>query len=157
MYFAGQQRNYHRYGGRGIKIDSSWMNFANFVSDMFPSWKEGLTLDRIDNNGPYSKENCRWATKSEQMNNTRGNRMVKYQGKMISAKKLQELAPFPISPGTVLTRLDAGWSPEKILSTPVDEKLSRSKKPAGPSNDFEYSMSAHYFHPEDATFSPPTN
>ena len=59
---------YHRYGGRGIYYDISWENFENFLSDMGER-PEGKTLDRINTNGNYNKENCRWATTQEQQQN----------------------------------------------------------------------------------------
>jgi len=71
---------YHNYGGRGIKYDSKWETIEGFKSDMEESFKKGLTLDRIDNNGNYCKENCRWATRKEQCNNMRKNILIEYNG-----------------------------------------------------------------------------
>lgn len=61
-------KTYDRYGGRGIKYDESWSKFENFMADMGIR-PEGLTLDRIDNNGNYQKSNCRWVTHKENCNN----------------------------------------------------------------------------------------
>lgn len=59
---------YHRYGGRGIVYDSTWEKFENFLKDMGPR-PTGYTLDRIDNNGNYCKENCKWSSAKEQQLN----------------------------------------------------------------------------------------
>ena len=68
--------HYKNYGGRGIKVCPEWDDFAVFMRDVGVSWVDGLTLDRIDNFGPYAAWNCRWATRREQQNNMRTNRIV---------------------------------------------------------------------------------
>jgi hypothetical protein len=67
--------SYRNYGGRGIKVCDRWMKFENFYEDMGEK-PDGRSLDRIDNDGNYCKENCRWATRVEQNNNQRTNTVV---------------------------------------------------------------------------------
>lgn len=62
---------YLHYGGRGIKYSSNWETIEGFAADMLETWGEGLTLERIDVNGDYCKENCIWATMSTQLHNRR--------------------------------------------------------------------------------------
>ena len=81
-------RNYHLYGGRGIKVHDDWKNPDSYLN--FKEWsinhgyKEGLTLDRINVNGDYEPNNCRWITQQEQMNNTRRNINISYHGETLN-------------------------------------------------------------------------
>lgn len=66
-----KNKAYSNYGERGIKVCDEWNDVENFIRDMYPSYIDGLTIDRINPNGNYEKDNCRWATKTTQARNTR--------------------------------------------------------------------------------------
>lgn len=88
---------YKNYGGRGISICSRWKRFDNFVTDMGERPGEDYSIDRIDNNGNYEPENCRWATKVEQCNNTRRNKFYFYKGEMRTIATISRMAGLPYS------------------------------------------------------------
>jgi hypothetical protein len=76
-----KDKHYNYYGGRGITVCNEWkISFRNFLADMGLKPSSLYSLDRIDNNGNYCKENCRWATKTEQVYNRRNTLKVKYKG-----------------------------------------------------------------------------
>lgn len=106
--------SYPIYGGRGIKC--LWVNADEFLADMYPSYKEGLTIERINNDGNYSKENCRWATRTEQANNRRTSRFLTFDGQTKTIAQWGEKTG--ISQTLILGRINSGWSIERALKTP---------------------------------------
>lgn len=116
------RKDYPRYGGRGISVCDRWMSsFDAFLSDMGirPS---GMSIDRIDTNGNYEPSNCRWATLKEQARNHSRNHNVTIGG--VSKCIAQWIEEFGISSGTVSSRMQRGWPPEKALTTPVDARFN---------------------------------
>lgn len=110
---------YHSYGKRGITICTEWEDFRNFYMDMGDRPK-GMTLDRIDNDGNYCKENCRWATHSEQQVNKR-KRLVEYKGEKKSINEWAKI--LSIHPTTLWNRVVTyRWSARKAFETPIQKK-----------------------------------
>jgi len=83
-------QSYKDYGGRGIKSYKRWDKFENFLEDMNHPSSKDLSLDRIDNNKGYYKENCRWATIIEQNNNSRHNRYFYIDNEKLTMKQVSE-------------------------------------------------------------------
>ena len=106
-------KDYKNYGGRGITICPEWLTFENFYNDMGKR-PIGLSIDRINNNGNYCKENCHWATIEEQANNKRTNHLITYQGKTQTLAQWEK--ELEISRGIIRGRLKLGWSVEKALT-----------------------------------------
>jgi len=72
---------YDRYGGRGIRICDEWYDFETFKDwALSHGYESGLSIDRVDNNGNYCPENCRWADRIVQANNKSNNRLITYNG-----------------------------------------------------------------------------
>lgn len=107
--------SYPRYGGRGIKVCDRWKNsFLNFLEDMGER-PEKKSIDRIDNNENYCKENCRWSTSIDQSKNTRRNNYLEAFGKkMIIGDWAKELG---IQSATIRKRIRRGLSLEDSLIT----------------------------------------
>jgi hypothetical protein len=110
-----KDKNYNNYGGRGIEVE--WVNFNEFRDDMYNSYLKhremfgarNTSIDRIDNNGNYSKENCQWATIQVQNNNKRSNNRITFNGE---------------------TKTVAEWSRELGIKRPtLSKRLNRMKYP----------------------------
>jgi hypothetical protein len=111
-----RNQSWKNYGGRGISVSESWRSFDNFAADMHANYAPGLTLERIDNDGPYSAKNCRWATRAEQARNTRHNRMVAHNGEVLVTSEWAQRTG--LNRTTIEARLNRGWSVERAL-TPI--------------------------------------
>ena len=110
---------YEYYGGRGIQVCEAWLIFEAFHADMGDPPSNDHSLDRRDNDGPYSPDNCRWATKVEQHNNRSDNHLLTYNGQsMTVAEWVRQTG---LSKDTILKRLKRGWSVDRTLGTPVIE------------------------------------
>ncbi len=108
---------WHHYGGRGIKCCERWKDFISFYEDMGERPSPEYEIDRVDNDGDYCKENCKWATRAEQLRNTRRNTLVEYEGKK---QKLILLADkYGIDADTVMARIKRGWSVYDALNKPL--------------------------------------
>jgi len=107
---------YENYGGRGISVSAEWHDFTVFLADMgFPP--SGGTIDRIDNNGNYRKENCRWATVKEQRNNTRLNVSLTFDGRTQTISEWADELGFTRE--CLRGRIREGWSVEETLTRPL--------------------------------------
>lgn len=112
-----KHHKYPSYGGRGIVVCESWLKFENFYADMGDRPYKGYSLDRIDNNGPYCKDNCRWATRKVQQNNRRANRLLTHNGETRTLSQWSEVTG--IAYGTLMYRTLRGWSDEATITTPI--------------------------------------
>lgn len=118
MRFRCNSPNYEKYdcyGGRGIKVCDEWDNYAVFRQwALNNGYKEGLTLERIDVDGNYEPNNCKWATWKEQQNNKRSNHYLTYSGETHTMAEWSEIRN--INYGTLRSRINNyGWSIGRAL------------------------------------------
>lgn len=111
---------YKHYGGRGITVCESWMEFENFLNDMGDRPHPTLYLDRINNDGGYCKANCRWATVLEQVYNRRCTIKVPFRGELVTTLYLALVSG--IKRDTIDNRLRSGLTAEQAISRPLKKR-----------------------------------
>ena len=117
---------FKNYGGRGIKMYDEWIDdFESFQKWALQNgYAEDLTIDRVNNDGDYTPDNCRWTTAKVQQNNTRHNRLITFDNRTQTLKQWSEEINVPYD--TLWRRLDNGWSIGRALTTPL--KRQRNSK-----------------------------
>jgi hypothetical protein len=113
---------YKNYGGRGITICEEWLDFRNFIKDMGKKPFKEYSLDRINNDLGYFKENCRWTTREQQDRNKSTNIYLEYNDKTYIVSDLAK--EFGLEPNTLKDRLNKGMSLEQALN----KKYNYNKK-----------------------------
>ena len=125
---VGKRCTHHeRYAGRGISRCKEWDNYETFAKWARENgYNDGLTLERINVNGNYCPENCKWIPLAEQARNRRTTFWVEYNGRKMSLAEAAEIAKLPYK--QVHFRIKQGWSIEKALSTPLKKESEIHKK-----------------------------
>lgn len=123
------RRSYKNYGGRGIKYQEDWKYFENFYRDMGDR-PDGHTLERIEVDGNYTKENCKWATWEEQANNKTDNVRIDFYGENLTVEQWNRV--FELPPSVLRKRRYRKWSVERMMTTPNRHpKVKRLSKELG--------------------------
>ena len=102
-----RNKDYVRYGGRGIRVSPEWLSFDTFLRDMGTAWSPGMTIERRDVNGNYAKGNCLWIPKIKQSYNRRDTLWVVYEGKKMCCSEASRLSGLHKS--ILRRRLLRGW------------------------------------------------
>ena len=118
---------YKYYGERGIKICEKWDNFESFLADMGKCPEPGYSIERLNNDGPYSPENCIWADRKTQARNRTNSRKVTYRGQILTLAEWSEILNMRYS--VLHCRLQRNWSDERTLTQPVvsNPRLKRNR------------------------------
>lgn len=106
------------YGGRGIRVCDRWLtSFESFLEDMGERPAGDMSIDRIDVNGDYEPDNCRWATRVEQSNNRRNIQLIEFGGRRQTVTQWAAELGMPMK--SLYKRIADGWSVERAFTTPI--------------------------------------
>jgi hypothetical protein len=116
--FKPNTTGYIHWGGRGISVCHEWLEYKSFYDWAISNgYKDFLTIERVDNDGNYEPDNCKWITKGEQSRNTTRNHKVTFNKETMTLSEWSR--KMGMSASTLRFRLIHGWSVEKALTTPV--------------------------------------
>lgn len=107
--------SYEYYGGRGVSVCERWQKFEAFFDDMGHPPSPAHSLDRIDPDGNYEPDNCRWATSTEQVRNRRNNVILTFDGHTRCLSEWSHVTGIPYR--TLLNRVRRNWKAERVLAT----------------------------------------
>lgn len=120
------QKSYPSYGGRGIKVCLRWQeSFENFYEDMGERPSDDHSIDRKDNDGDYTPENCKWATRKEQTAHTRNSKLLTYKGRTQSMAAW--CAELDLNYGLIESRMLKGWDVDEAFEFPPMKPHQRPK------------------------------
>lgn len=124
-------KRYYSHGARGVTVCDAWDDFQNFYNDVGPRPSDKHSIERVDNDGNYCPENCKWETDAAQANNKRNNVRLTYNGETKSL--MQWCRHLNLSYSVVLARVsDRGWDTVRALETPCKPFVERVKPPGLP-------------------------
>lgn len=115
-----RHHKYPIYGGRGITVCDRWRaSFLDFLQDLGPKPAAAYSIERIDVNGNYESDNCKWATRAEQARNMRRSVFVMHEGKKMLLMDVAD--SLGLNRQNLYGRLKNGWTLEEALSVPVNK------------------------------------
>lgn len=128
--YSPNSMQYRWYGAKGVRVCEGWMRYVGFQSwSLANGYRQGLTIDRIDADGPYSPENCRWVTRSQNALNRGDARLWEAFGE---ARSLRDWVADPRclaeSKKVLETRLARGWDTERAIVTPPNNVGTRARR-----------------------------
>lgn len=114
---------YKWYGARGIRVCDRWLTDRSaFIADMLPTWKPGLSLERIDNDKDYAPDNCRWAMRAAQARNRTNNHLIETDFGLMHIADAEDF--FGYNRGIIRGRIMRGWPPRLAVSAPIGTRLA---------------------------------
>ena len=128
VWKGGNKRNVSDYAKRGVKVCAEWHEYKAFKEwALSHGWREGLVIDRIDNDGDYEPSNCRFVTQAENLLNRRNTVSIVYKGKRVKLHDLWKSSGCPVTYKVFMCRYHLGWDIDKALTTPLLKQVDNLK------------------------------